>query len=76
MISNELRDVILKTLNLDSFPLEDDTLASTVPGWDSLTHVRILLAVEDAFGIRIKGLEAIRLKNVGDLQRLIDTKRG
>ena len=63
MISNHLRDVILRTLGIEAYPLEDDTLASEVPGWDSLTHVRILAAVEAEFAIRIKGLEAIRLKS-------------
>lgn len=74
MISERLQQVILKELALESYPLQDDTLASNVPGWDSLSHIRILMAVEEAFGIKIKGLEAIRLKNVGDLQRLVTKK--
>jgi acyl carrier protein len=76
VISERLQQVILKELGLESYPLGDDTLASNVPGWDSLSHIRVLLAVEEAFGIRIKGLEAIRLKNVGDLQRLVSRKTG
>jgi acyl carrier protein len=76
MISERLQQVILKELGLESYPLEDSTLASTVPGWDSLSHIRILLAVEEAYGIRIKGLEAVRLKNVGDLQQLVSRKTG
>ena len=74
MISNRLRDVILTELGIESYPLEDETLAAQVPGWDSLAHVRVLFAVEKAFGIRIKTLEAVRLKNVGDLQRLVSKK--
>lgn len=74
MISDRLSRVIFKTLGIEAYPLEDDMLATQVPGWDSLTHVRILAAVEDEFGIRIKGLEAIRLKNIGDLQRLVSKK--
>jgi acyl carrier protein len=45
-----------------------------VPGWDSLRHVRIIMAVEESFGIRFRTLEVIRLKNVGELQTLIDRK--
>jgi acyl carrier protein len=70
-ISERLRDVICAELGLESYPLNMDTLATQVPGWDSLAHVRVLVAVEEAFGIRIKSMEAIRLRNVGDLQQLV-----
>jgi acyl carrier protein len=74
MISAELKKVILKELNLDDFNLQDSTTANLVPGWDSLSHVRILCAIEEEFGIRFKSLEVLRLKNVGDLQALVDRK--
>jgi acyl carrier protein len=69
-----LKGVILTELKLDDAELRDETVASEVPGWDSLSHVRILSAVEKEFGIQIRALEVIRLKNVGDLQRLVDSK--
>jgi len=74
LISTRLKHVILRELRLEAFDLEDDTLASQVPGWDSLSHVRILTAVENEFGIRFRGLEVVRLKNVGELQALVDRK--
>ena len=74
MISAKLKKVILKELNLDDFNLQDSTTANLVPGWDSLSHVRILCAIEEEFGIRFKSLEVLRLKNVGDLQALVDKK--
>lgn len=74
MISERLKGVILTELKLDDAELRDETVASEVPGWDSLSHVRILSAVEKEFGIQIRALEVIRLKNVGDLQRLVDSK--
>ncbi len=74
MISDRLKGVILKELELDDFPLADDTTANTVPGWDSLSHVRILTAVEAEYGIRFRTLEVLRLRNVGDLQALVDGK--
>ena len=74
MVSDRLKRVILKELSLDDFDFEDGTMATEVPGWDSLSHVRVLVAVEKEYGIRLKALEALRLKNVGDLQKLIDAK--
>jgi acyl carrier protein len=75
MISPELKKAILDQLKLDDFDLRDETTADHVPGWDSLSHVQILTAVENAFGIRFRGLEVLGLKNVGELQALVDKKR-
>ncbi len=74
MVSHELKRVILGSLKLDEWALTDASVATEVPGWDSLSHINIVLAVEKQFGVRFKGVEVLRLKNVGDLQRLVDSK--
>jgi acyl carrier protein len=74
MISTELKKTILGALNLEEWELNEQTTASEVPGWDSLSHVNVILAVEKRFGIRFSNLEILRLKSVGDLQRLVDSK--
>lgn len=74
MISPELKQVILKQLNLDDFDLQDETIAPEVPGWDSLNHMNIILAVEEHFKVKFKSYELLRLKNVGELQKLVDSK--
>ena len=76
MISPELKQVILKELDLDDFDMTDETIAPQVPGWDSLNHVNIVLAVEHHFKVKFKRYEVLRLKNVGDLQKLVDSKLG
>lgn len=74
MVSHDLKKVILGALKLDDWELNDGTVAAEVPGWDSLSHINVVLAVEKHFGVRFKNLEVLRLKNVGDLQRLVDSK--
>lgn len=74
MISQRLKNVILGVIHLDDFDFKDSTTAAEVPGWDSLTHVAILAAVEREFGIRFRSMEVIRLRNVGELQALVDRK--
>jgi len=76
MISEELRTAILTALKLDEWELTDTTVSTEVPGWDSLSHINVLLAVEKHFGVHFKGVEVLRLKNVGELQRLVDSKVG
>ena len=74
MISGRLKSVILRELRLADYVIEASTLASEVPGWDSLKHVALLAAVEHEFGVRLKTLEVMRLKNLGDLDALVHKK--
>ena len=76
MISPRLKAVILNELDLDEFEMTTTTTADSVPGWDSLTHVRIIVAIEAEFGIRFSTLELLRMKQVGDLQEMVDRKSG
>lgn len=74
MISEKLKKTIISSLDIDDFDLKDDTTADEVPGWDSLSHVNVILDIEKEFKIRFKSIEVLKLKNIGDLQKLVDSK--
>ncbi len=74
MVEERLKNLLRKTLNAPDLKVEDDTKAFTVPGWDSLKHVEILLAVQKEYEVHFRSTEVIRLKNVGDLQGLLKRK--
>jgi acyl carrier protein len=74
MISERMKKVILAELQLDDFDLTDSMTAPQVPGWDSLSHVRILAAIEEEYNIKFRSLEVLRLKTIGQLQELVDRK--
>jgi acyl carrier protein len=74
VISAELKAVLLAAIHLDDWDIDDETVASQVPGWDSLSHVTVIAAVEEHFGVHFGMGDVFALKNLGDLQRLIDSK--
>lgn len=76
MISERLKKVICGELNLsiELVEMDDNTEANEVPGWDSLNHANIIVAIEKDYGVRFKGLEILKCKNIGDLQKLVDSK--
>ena len=51
-----------------------DTTANDVENWDSLTHINLIDAVENEFCIRFTTGEVSVLKNVGELQSLVEKK--
>jgi acyl carrier protein len=74
MISERLKKTILEELKLDDFDIQDETIAVEIPGWDSLNHINVILAIEKEYKIRFKNIEVLRLKNIGELQSLVDSK--
>lgn len=58
----------------DSIKLTPSLSAKDVDGWDSLTHIRLILTIERAFKIKFSTSEIGKLENVGDLVMLIKTK--
>lgn len=74
MITEKFKKAILDELNLDDFDIQDNTTADQVPGWDSLNHINVILAVEKAFNVHFKGLEVLKCQNIGDLQNLLNSK--
>lgn len=74
MISEKLKSIILRELNLSEFDLKEETQANQVPGWDSLKNFTIILSIEEEFGVKFLTEEILSIKNVGDLQKLLESK--
>jgi acyl carrier protein len=74
MITDRLKKILLRELDLDDFDFMDGTTATMVPGWDSLSHIQIIVAIEKDYKIKFKGIEILKIKNMGELQSLIDSK--
>ncbi len=58
----------------DSIVVTPNLTAADVPEWDSLTHIRLVLAVQKAFKVKFSASQTAELKNVGELAELIRTK--
>jgi acyl carrier protein len=48
--------------------------AKDVDGWDSLNHIRLVLSVQKAFGVKFSASEINKLSNVGEFAELIANK--
>ena len=70
-VLEKLTAIIRKQLPRATGALDATTTAGDVPGWDSLSHVQIILAVERAFKFRIRTTEMARLDNLGALVDVI-----
>jgi acyl carrier protein len=74
----ELQEIFRQVFDDPTIVLKDDMTAADVEGWDSVTHIDLLIAVERAMGIKFATAEMSRLKepdqNIGSFVRMIESK--
>ncbi len=66
-----LEGVFQDVFDEDSIKVTPELSAKDVDGWDSLSHIRLILTVEKAFKVKFSTSEIGRLEKVGDLVALI-----
>ena len=69
-----VRDIMLDVFDLDELTVTPATTAKDVEDWDSLSHIRLVVAIEGRFGLRFSTAEVESFKNVGDMVRSIQSK--
>ncbi|UVO52865.1 acyl carrier protein [Sphingomonas sp. SUN039] len=68
--------VFRQQLKMPDLMVSPGMTAGDVKGWDSLTHIRLILAVEKQFGVKFRTSEVSSFRNVGDLAELVRAKIG
>ena len=67
VILQRVGEIMADTFDLDDLAVTRETTAGDVEEWDSLSHVRLIVAIERAFKIKFTNAEIERLRNVGEL---------
>ena len=49
--ATRVKDVMAAVLEVDVLTIGDDASMDTISSWDSLRHMNLVLALEDAFGV-------------------------
>ena len=62
----EVNRIFCKVMEDDSVQLRYETTANDVENWDSLSHIKLVVAVEKHFKIRFNFAELQKFKNVGE----------
>ena len=74
-ILEQLNEILKDELDNDDIKLSNDTKADDVEGWDSLTHIQLVVAIEKKFKLRFISKEIQSWKNVGELVDCITRKQ-
>ena len=72
----QLQEIMADTFDLDAVEISPNTTAADIEEWDSLSHIRLIVAIEREFGVKFSNAEIEDMKNVGDLMGAIRKKTG
>jgi acyl carrier protein len=64
---NDLIPIFRDVLEDDSITVEVSSTARDVPGWDSLNHIYIVVAIEKKFKVKFTSSQIQGWKCVGDI---------
>ena len=70
-IEDRLTEVFRTTFADESIELSPAMTADDIPAWDSVSHIQLIFAVEEEFGIQLTMQDLETLDDVGALQAAI-----
>lgn len=73
-IHERLENVFKDVFDDETITINDNTTSSDISDWDSLEHINLVCAIEEEFGINFSMGETVSLKNVGEMEELINKK--
>ena len=71
-IYEKLNEVFRDVFDDEEITVTDKTTANDIEDWDSLSHIMLLSAVEDEFGVKFDMKAVQGLKNVGEMVNIIE----
>ena len=70
----KIRQILSAALGLAEDRINDDTIPETVAAWDSVMHLNLVLALEEAFGTSFTPEETLEMTSVARIRRLLESK--
>ena len=71
-----VRRMVADVLNLPPAQVTRETSPQTVPDWDSVQHLNLVLAVEQEFGVSVEPEQIDKLRSVGDIVDAVEKMKG
>lgn len=71
---DQLNEVFREVFDDDDIQLTPEMTVDDIEGWDSLSHVNLIIAVEMKFDIEFSQKEIRSFSNVGEMAACIESK--
>jgi len=73
-IMDKIQDIFRNNFDDDTLIITESTSAQDIEDWDSFEQMRLIVAMEHEFKIKLDIRAVAALKDVGDMSRLLEKK--
>ncbi len=74
-MDERIRAIMAEALRLPTDRIDADAAIGTVPNWDSTAHMRMMIALEDAFGIELDETRMVEMTSFAKIRRVVEELR-
>ena len=70
-VDRQVREVMAGVLDVEAGDIDDAFRRDDASAWDSMNHLRLISALEEAFGIRFTMKEVGEMESFGDVRQRV-----
>ena len=74
-MDEKIRTIMAEALRLPIDRIGPDAAIGTVPNWDSTAHMRMMIALEDAFGIELDESRMVEMTSLAKIRAAVEELR-
>tara|TARA_Y100001968_G_C19014068_1_gene551978 strand:+ start:175 stop:408 length:234 start_codon:yes stop_codon:yes gene_type:complete len=71
---NKVDEIFRELFKISQERIYDDATMNDIPGWDSLTHMDLIAAIEEEFAIELDGDEIAEMTSIENVRKIIVSK--
>ena len=72
----DINKILVNVFGISEEKISDDATMNDVPGWDSLTHMDLITAIEKDFCFELDGDEIAEMTSIGNIRKVLTAKNG
>jgi acyl carrier protein len=73
-VDGKVEALLADVLQVPAATITDDLAMEGVEAWDSLKHMELVVALEEAFGVELTFDEIVRMRSVGEIKRVLGAR--
>lgn len=74
MMEERIRQIAASVLRVSPDRLDASASPDTIETWDSLQHLNLILALEEAFDLRFRVEDVGRMRTLGEVIRMVRSR--
>lgn len=70
-MEEKVNDILIDVLKVPKEKIAEDLTMDDVDNWDSLTHMNLIVAIEDEFGIEMSGDDIAEMISFSSIKKTV-----